>query len=455
MSSSIHRIRLVARREFLTTVASKGFLFGVLVMPVLITLIIMMIPKLTANRGMQVEVEVAVIDRSQSAFAGALRGELASEAIIARQEAGRRDAAEQVGVDGRTPMPVPAAVPQLPQFSVLELPPDADIESQQQWLTATGLAKQQRRALVVVSAAAVQRGEAGGYDSYELYAPRNLPPDAENILHGGVRPALITERLRRSGFDPAIVSAATQIPRTRTTLVAADGSQQGAQGLNRAMPFIMGVLLFMGIMTGGQGLMTSTVEEKSSRVVEVLLAAASALELMWGKLLGQLGVGMVTMAVYVGLGVLALLQFATIGLIDPMMIVWLFVFFLTAYLVFGALMMSIGAAVNQMADAQSLMGPVMIVLIVPYIATPLVGNAPDSTFAVISSFVPPINGFTMMARLASTSPPPVWQVLLSVLVSLVAACVAVWFASKVFRVGLLMHGKPPNFATLVRWARQG
>jgi ABC-2 type transport system permease protein len=206
-------------------------------------------------------------------------------------------------------------------------------------------------------------------------------------------------------------------------------------------------------MVGGQGLMTSTVEEKSSRVVEVLLAAASSLELMWGKLLGQLGVGLVMMGMYVGLGVLALLQFAQFGLIEPTLILWLFLFFLTAYLVFGALMMAIGAAVNQIADAQSLMGPIMILMIVPYIATPMVGNAPDSVFAVTSSFIPPINGFIMLARLASTSPPPVWQVLLSLAVSLVAACIAVWFAAKVFRVGLLMHGKPPSFATLIKWAR--
>jgi ABC-2 type transport system permease protein len=72
---------------------------------------------------------------------------------------------------------------------------------------------------------------------------------------------------------------------------------------------------------------------------------------------------------------------------------------------------------------------------------------------VVSSFVPPVNSFAMLARLASSSPPPVWQVLLSVLAGLVGACIAVWFASKVFRVGLLMHGKPPSFATMIKWAR--
>jgi ABC-2 type transport system permease protein len=456
MKTSLHRIKLVAAREFLTTVSSKGFLFGVLVMPVLIIALITVIPRLMANRGAQVEVEVAVIDASGSGFADSLRRELAPEAIQARQNAGLRAAQEQVGIgDASQSARMPPAPARVPAFIVRELPADATLGQYQSWLTERNLGKQQRRALVEVPADAVE-GDAGrGYGTYQLYAPRNLPPDAESILHSAVRPALIAERLRRSGLDPAVVSAATTIARTSTTLVSADGSQQGAQGLNRMMPFIMGILLFMGIMTGGQGLMTSTVEEKSSRVVEVLLAAVSSLELMWGKLLGQLGVGLVMMGAYVVVGVLALLQFATIGLIEPLLILWLFLFFLMTYLVFGALMMAIGAAVNQMADAQSLMGPVMMLLVIPYIATAMIGGAPDAPFAVISSFIPPINGFTMLARLASSSPPPVWQVLVSLGLSATASWLTVWFASKVFRVGLLMHGKPPTFATLVKWARMG
>jgi ABC-2 type transport system permease protein len=85
--------------------------------------------------------------------------------------------------------------------------------------------------------------------------------------------------------------------------------------------------------------------------------------------------------------------------------------------------------------------------------TPIVGRAPDSTIAVVTSFIPPVNSFVMMARLASASPPPLWQVLLSIAVGIASALAVVWFAAKVFRIGLLMHGKPPSFATLVKWAR--
>jgi ABC-2 type transport system permease protein len=280
-----------------------------------------------------------------------------------------------------------------------------------------------------------------------------LDDTTENVIHDSLQQVITGARLAAIGLDPTAVQDATQVERPNPVIVATSGEQQARRGFNRALPFIMGFLLFMGIMMGGQTLMASTIEEKSSRVVEVLLAAVSPLELMWGKLIGQLSVGLLVMAVYIGIGVLALFQFALIGLLDPMLILYLIVFFLLSYLVFGALMMSIGAAVNQMADAQSFMGPVMLLLIAPYAMAPVIGQTPNSTFSVVASFVPPVNTFAMLARLASSSPPPVWQVLLTIVIGIGAACATVWFAAKVFKVGLLMHGRPPSYGTLVRWVR--
>jgi len=399
-------------------------------------------------------VEVALID-SSSGMNDALKRELDPGTISARREAGRRAAAEQAmpGAGQAAAAAPPAADLAAPTFTLRQLPADSVVDAQKAWLTDTNIDKRARRALLVIPVSAVVRPPTGEYGSYTLYAPRNLPEDAESLLHDAMRVALTTERLRADGLDPELIQKATRVIRPRTVMVSSDGKQQGSPGLNRALPFIMGILLFMGVMIGGQGMMTSTIEEKSSRVVEVLLAAVSPLELMWGKLLGHLGIGLVMMSVYVGLGVLALMQFALFGLIDPLLIVYLLAFFLIAYLVFGAIMLAIGAAVNQLADAQSLMGPVMLLLVTPYILTPFIGQRPDSTFAVAMSFIPPINPFAMLARLASSSPPPAWQVLLSLAVGLLAAWIAVWFAAKIFRVGLLMHGKPPNFGTLIKWAR--
>jgi ABC-2 type transport system permease protein len=445
------RIKLVAARDFMVTVSSKGFLIGVFIMPVMGLLLVMLIPKILSQRGAQLSVEVALIDASSS-MNEALQRELDPATIAARREAGQRAVAEQAAPGaGQAVRAGPALA--VPVYTIRRLPPDSDVNAQKAWLTDDKIDKRARRALLVVPANAVVRPATGEYGAYALYAPRNLPEDAESLLHDAMRVALTTERLRADGLDPELIQKATRVVRPRTVMVSPDGKQQGSPGLNRSLPFIMGILLFMGVMIGGQGMMTSTIEEKSSRVVEVLLAAVSPLELMWGKLLGHLGVGLVMMGVYVGLGVLALMQFALFGLIDPLLIVYLLAFFLVAYLVFGAIMLAIGAAVNQLADAQSLMGPVMLLLVTPYILTPFIGQRPDSTFAIAMSFIPPINPFAMLARLASSSPPPAWQVLLSLVVGLIAAWIAVWFAAKIFRVGLLMHGKPPSFGTLIKWAR--
>jgi ABC-2 type transport system permease protein len=450
---SVKRIGLVAKRDFLVTVSSKGFLFGVLVMPFIMAALMFMIPKLLTRTGPQLVVEVALIDQSRAAT-DAVRQELDPATLAAKLAANTRAATDKLGPAGDKAAAIAAMVQPPVVFKLRELPLSATVDSEDTWLTEERKGQAERRALVVIPAAAVARAGDAPFETYELYAPKSLPADAESTLHGAVRQALITARLRATGIDPRLVLDATRVANSRTHVRSAGGKQQEA-GLNRFLPFIMGFLLFVGVMTGGQALMTSTVEEKSSRVVEVLLAAVSPLELMWGKLLGQLGVGLVTLGVYVALGGLALMQFALSGIVEPTLILYLFIFFLMAYLVYGALLQMIGAAVNQIADAQSLQSPIIILLVLPYMLGFFIGNQPDSPFSVIISFVPPVNAFGMMARLASSSPPPFWQVLLSMLASLVAACVTVWFASKVFRVGLLMHGKPPNLATLFKWARMG
>ena len=108
---------------------------------------------------------------------------------------------------------------------------------------------------------------------------------------------------------------------------------------------------------------------------------------------------------------------------------------------------------NELREAQTLLTPVMLVMMLPMMLWMPISRDPNSTFATVLSFLPPVNPFVMMLRLGSSVPPPAWQVWLSIGIGMVSAVAAVWFAGKVFRIGLLMHGKPPNFMTLVRWVR--
>jgi ABC-type Na+ efflux pump permease subunit len=309
-------------------------------------------------------------------------------------------------------------------------------------------------ALVVVDDDAVeQAADAGEFGTYSIYASRDLDDATEGALYDSLREAIVTARLDASQLDQKRIDTMTRVRRPVSVVVTQAGEQRSRRQVRQMLPILVGVMLFVAVIMGGQLLLTSTVEEKSSRVVEVLLAAVSPFQLMFGKLLGQTAVGLLGMAIYLALGLLALYSFAILGIIDPMLIGYFLVFFLITYLVFGALMMSIGAAVNTMQEAGSLMGPVMLLLVFPYMLSPMVGRAPNSLLSVALSFVPPINSFAMMTRMASESPPPAWQIWLTVLIGLGTVCAAIWFASKIFKVGLLMHGKPPTFATLIRWAR--
>ena len=206
-------------------------------------------------------------------------------------------------------------------------------------------------------------------------------------------------------------------------------------------------------MTGGQYLLTTTVEEKSNRVVEVLLSALSPLELMTGKIIGQMCVGLSLLVIYNGVGIAALVFTDKSDLVTPITFLYILIFFVLAYFMFASLMAAIGSAVNDLREAQSLMTPVMMMMILPYFFMMPVIRSPNSMFSTITSFIPPISPFIMIMRVSSTDPPPTWQVLLAILINAIAVVGFLWLAAKVFRVGLLMFGKPPNLRTLFKWIR--
>jgi len=153
------------------------------------------------------------------------------------------------------------------------------------------------------------------------------------------------------------------------------------------------------------------------------------------------------------MGLAMLAFFALFGLLKLSLIFYLIIFFIITYTLVGSLMMAVGAAVNDMKEAQGLMAPLTIVFIIPWILWMPISQNPGSAFSVAISFIPPMNTFAMLLRMASSIPPPLWQVWLSIAVGIAAAYGALWFTAKIFRIGLLMYGKPPNLSTFIRWAR--
>ena len=452
------KVLLVAIREFVATVSNRAFVAGLLVMPALLGLFAVIGPRLFNFRDFKVEGDVRIIDPTGLVIPQ-LRSTLDARQIAARRAATVERALqnapppvrELAGARGSEAMQV--AMGPVPDLRLEELPATADVQKEKAWLLEND---EQRKhiALVVIHPNAVTpaSGESQ-YGNYDLFVPSNLDDRADTEVQQSLREALISARGEAQSLNREKINALIQVPRIRSVTVTQGDERQTVRGFNIALPVSVAALLFIGVMTGGQALLTSTVEEKSNRVIEVLLSAVSPMELMAGKLLGQMAVSLLVLALYIAMGLTVLTSFSLFGLFNPWLIVYVLIFFVIMYLVFGSLMMAIGAAVNEMREAQGLMMPLMLILMIPWFLWMPISRNPDSFSSIFLSFLPPVNTFAMLLRMASNTPPPWWQVWLSIGIGVGSVFIAIWFTAKVFRIGLLMYGKPPNFATLIRWAR--
>ena len=463
------KIFCVAKREFLATVTTKAFIIGMFLTPALIGVSLLIFPRMIDRTPPRVTGEIAIVDASGQVAEG-LRAYLQPERFVQRREEQSRAAADAApeelksivaqSPEGQAAMQrqLAAAFGEAPQLSVVVLDPGMDLEEAKNPLktpaSGSRAGEAGRLALIIMHPDAVQRAPGKErFGSYDLFVRSKLDDRIESDIRNGLREAIIEARVRNSGMSRDEIDALTTVQRPKSRTVTAEGERTTNQMFNQLLPAAFMILLLISSLTSSQSLLTSTIEEKSSRVVEVLLSAVSPLELMAGKILGQLAVGFVVLALYGGLGILALFSFAMFGLLDPVLIVFLLIFFIFASLTFAALMAAIGSAVSEIREAQGLLTPVMLVLMAPMMFWMPISREPNSAMAVAMSFVPGIGNFVTLLRMASNAPPPAWQVGLSIVICAAGAAGAVWAASKVFRIGLLMFGKPPTFGTLIRWIR--
>jgi ABC-2 type transport system permease protein len=444
----MNKVWQVAVREFVATVFTKGFIIGLLLVPIIGGIVAVVMPRLFGNASFSVEGEIAVIDPTQVVLPrvresiAARRSPVAVNEIVDRA---RNGGAADVVVD------VLGAATRL---TLVELPATADLEEEKAWLDEPTPEGAKHLALILVHANAVEPlPGTSNFGSFELYVPPKQDNRVEIAVQGVMRDAIIDARVAARGLNREELTRVTTIPRVRSIAVGADGERDSASGLNIIVPIAFMSLLIIGVMSAGQGMLTTTIEEKSNRVIEVLLSAVSPMQLMGGKLLGHMGISLLAMSLYLAMGMIVLASFSLFGLLDLSLLLYLLIFFLIAFFTIGSLMMAVGSAVNDMREAQSLMMPLMMTMIVPWILWMPIVRDPNSTLALVVSFLPPLSSFGMLLRLSSSSPPPGWQVGLSIAIGVVGVFACVWFTAKVFRIGILMFGKPPDLKTLVKWVR--
>ncbi len=247
--------------------------------------------------------------------------------------------------------------------------------------------------------------------------------------------------------------------------IGADGAEEEVKTqdmVRQWAPVAFVYLLWMAVFMISQMLLTNTIEEKSNRIMEVLLSSMSPLQLLAGKISGIAATGLTMVGSWVIFFFLAVkyiprlmgaeLEF-DLGVIatDPIYIGSFLVYFVLGYLLYSALLVGIGSVCSSLKEAQNLNMPVTILLLVPVVSMVPICEDPNGSLAKVMSYIPPFTPFVMMNR-AAGPPTPVEYVATTVLL-LAAILLALWGAAKIFRIGILMTGKPPRLSEILRWMR--
>jgi ABC-2 type transport system permease protein len=313
-------------------------------------------------------------------------------------------------------------------------------------------------------------------------------------IESDIEPHIVKARLDRAGTDTSVISLVEQGFSLRTLKVTDAGLEEDVSEVSAAIGYFAGFFMYMLIFLYGSLVMRGVIEEKANRIVEVIASSVKPFEIMLGKIIGLGLVGLTQIVAWFVLGAAVILVLGSVfgGTVDPAAMqsqaeqlqsmgamngagtlseggmmrigdialpeigigtILLFIFyFLSGFFMYATLFAAVGSAVDQESDAQQLMLPVTmpIILTIMFVA-PVVG-APNSTFSVITSLVPLFTPILMSVRVAATDV-PWWQISLSVVLSIASFLGAVWFSAKIYRIGILSYGKKPTLKEIIRWVR--
>lgn len=288
-----------------------------------------------------------------------------------------------------------------------------------------------------------------------------LPNAIENSINRSIREQAYTDR----GIDVQSVRNVqrTRMPLSRLDPAKAAGEEQVSivDTFRQWAPIGFVYLIFISLMQSVQYLLSNTIEEKSNRIIEVLIASVTPNELMMGKLLGIGLSGITTIASWIIAFFIFIRGYQSIEtaliaqvldvLLSSDLIPWFVFYYLTGYALYSGIFLAIGSLCNTLKEAQALMLPLMMVLIIPIITMSFVAQDPNGTLARVMSWIPLFTPFTMMNR-AAAQPPMIDLVGTTVLLMLTVIMV-LWLSGRVFRQGVLRSGQPPRLVELWRMLR--
>lgn len=460
----MNKVFSIAWREFKHTALTKAFVFGVFGVPILVALLLLLMPFLEGPNITPLEGRFAVVAPDASVVE-VVKSELSGERLQMRlgglaqdPNSLRRGSADPAASleQLESGMSVAASMMTKVALTVEAIESSSDPSGDFAALKDR-VRKGDLVALAVIPADALtfDASSNGGPPTapFALFVPGGFSPNHTMLLRGAVAEAVARARAAAAGVDfdrmrDLVKAAPYEIKR----LEAGGGEVKEQLFAKLLVPLAFMMLIWMSVFVSANYLLTTTIEEKSSKVMEVLLSAVSPMQLMSGKILGQGLVSAVMLASYGGVGMVALAVLASLDLVPISQLVYLAVFYVMAYFMIASLMAGVGSAANDIHEAQSLIAPAMILLTVPLMLWFPISENPNGMLATITSFIPPLIPFVMILRVtAANEPVALWQIVLSIGWGYFAMFGMVWLAARVFRVGVLMHGKTPTPRELLKW----
>lgn len=424
------KIFKIARREYLETIKTKTFLISIILTPLLIIGIGLINSRMEKDMrtGAKPARRVAMID---------LSGEMAGEVKNAFQRYNKNFPQRPLEITN--------------EQAVIKAPekPETWIERYKQ-----GVLEGKLDALLVIAKDAAGEGNTQHASQYYAKTKNINDLDTGETIRRLLNESAASLRFKHHNLSQQLVEQLNRPVAVESIEVGAkEGGKKNSQMAMIMVPFFFMFLMFMGILGTSQGLLTNVIEEKNSRVMEVLLAAVSPYELMAGKIAGLAGVGLTLIGIWGGASAWAADHFGISGVVRPELVVYFIIYFMLGFLTISALYAAVGSACNSLKEAQNLLGPLTMLVVIPMIVwMPIVQN-PNGMLAVVLSFLPTTASMVMIVRLSANPEMGILQIAASMVVLAAWAVLITWAAGKIFRTGILMYGKPPSLRELLRWVK--
>lgn len=285
---------------------------------------------------------------------------------------------------------------------------------------------------------------------------------ANDTLRDALNQAVRSERLSTANIDEGLVKGLSRNVDFQSRSISETGEEKDSDMLFLAS-MVIGMMIYITLTIYGQVIMGAVVEEKETRIAEVLFSSATPFQLMFGKLVGVGLAGLTQMGIWVATLVALIAFFAaqsdaaafigSLPQITPLMLLYFFIYFLVGYFIYASIFALIGSAVTTVQEGGQFAFPPMMIMLIGFYFSFAVIRDPNSSLSFWVSIAPLFAPMTMPVRILAEMP-PFWQLALSILINCVAIAGLVWLASRVYRVGMLMYGKRATLPELWKWIRQ-